>query len=105
MSFFDWYPIAKEISGEDPLFILIPLLLLIFWYISYLTHRYTAMFFWSVLLVVVTLPPIISFIAHWLGRSDLFGLRFSSFTLFEGLVSFVVGTLAIFESIALLRRI
>jgi hypothetical protein len=104
MPFFDWYAIAKELSGEDPLFILLPLILLLFWLIALFTYRYAALLFWSVLLVIFTLPHMISLVAFLLGRPGMFGLRFFSFTLLEGVVCFFVGILAIPESIARSRR-
>jgi len=99
MNFFDWYAMAKEISDEDPLFILVPLLLILFWFIARRSYRGAAMLFLAILLEVFTIPHVISFVSQLMGKPGLFGLRFPSFTVYEGLVCFPVGILMILETV------
>jgi len=83
-----------SIGVQELLFVLLPLVLLLFWLISLFMGRYRTNLILSILLVLFDLPYTIGFISVLSGKR-MFGFTSLSYSLFLGLICFILGVLGI----------
>ena len=91
------------IGLQEFLFVLVPLVLLLCWLLSLFIGKYRTNLILSMLLVLFDLPYTFGFLAVLIGRG-MFGFTALSFSLFFGLVCFLVGIVGIISYLKRLKE-
>jgi hypothetical protein len=89
---------TRGLDLKGYLLLLLPLLLLVVWYLAYQGKRYGAVLLWGILLVVFDLPHIVGIYAR-LSDNGTLSLDIVSLSLIVGVLCFLIGIFGIISGV------